>query len=64
MLAGNDGADGEVEVTADATSPAPHDDPDRKGTDFLHTDIKVQVKLKAEWTLLLTCLCISFPTAR
>lgn len=34
MLAGNDGADGEVEVTADATSPAPHDDPDRKGTDL------------------------------
>lgn len=48
MLAGNDGADGETEVTADATSPPPHDDPDRKGTDFRHTDIKVHVKLKAE----------------
>ncbi|XP_076613285.1 protein OS-9 isoform X3 [Chaetodon auriga] len=35
MLAGNEGADGAVEVTADETSPAPSDDlnqPDRKDT--------------------------------
>lgn len=36
MLAGNEGADGAVEVTADATSPPPDDDADRKGTVFLH----------------------------
>lgn len=38
MLAGNDGADGAVEVTAEATSPAQSDDlnqADRKGAVFL-----------------------------
>lgn len=37
MLAGNDGADGAVEVTAEATSPAQSDDlnqADRKGAVF------------------------------
>lgn len=46
MLAGNEGADGAVEVTADETSPAPSDDPnqsDRKGT-FFHTCKHLQMK--------------------
>ncbi|XP_071391367.1 protein OS-9 isoform X2 [Centroberyx affinis] len=33
MLAGNEGADGTVEVTTDETSPAPTDDPDLMGSD-------------------------------
>ncbi|KAF7667717.1 hypothetical protein LDENG_00051440 [Lucifuga dentata] len=33
MLAGNEGADGAVEVTAEESSPAPSDDPDLAGSD-------------------------------
>ncbi|XP_070814987.1 protein OS-9 isoform X4 [Chaetodon trifascialis] len=42
MLAGNEGADGAVEVTADETSPAPSDDlnqPDRKDTADVSEDV-------------------------
>lgn len=38
MLAGNEGADGAVEVTAEETSPVPSDDPnhpDKKGAFFV-----------------------------
>uniref|UniRef100_A0A8C4DJL3 Endoplasmic reticulum lectin n=1 Tax=Dicentrarchus labrax TaxID=13489 RepID=A0A8C4DJL3_DICLA len=49
MLAGNEGADGAVEVTADETSPASSDDPnqsDRKGADVLQS-IKAQNQAKS-----------------
>lgn len=48
MLAGNEGADGAVEVTAEETSPAPSEDPnmsDTKGT-FLS---QLRVVLSRNW---------------
>lgn len=39
MLAGNEGADREMDVTEDVTSPVPHDDQDQldeKGIVILH----------------------------